>query len=366
MVFACGISSHSVTMFHLMNHAFFKALLFLSAGAIIHAMHDEQDMRRMGGLNRLLPFTYTMTLIGSFALIGFPFLTGYYSKDFILELACSGFSFTGNFAFWLGTISVSFTTFYSYRLVFLTFINKPNGYKQVLVNAHEPKACMSIPLILLAFGSLFVGYFTKDMIIGLGSPFWGQALYISTQHTTFLQAEYLPYHIKLIPFFFSHIGIFFAYHTTFFLSNSNNPSLNLPFSVQKHISLYLFQTTTPVIKVYTFFNQKWHFDDFYNRFLVQKFIDFGYHTSFKLFDAGWIAFLGPYGIANTISKLSSSFSKLQSGYVYHYAFIFVISITFFISAVSPSVFIQHSFLQHSPLYFLFFISFFFISSINKR
>jgi len=99
MVFACGISSYSVTMFHLMNHAFFKALLFLSAGSIIHAMHDEQDMRKMGALNRILPLTYTMTLIGSFALIGFPFLTGYYSKDFILEVACSKFHFSGNLAY---------------------------------------------------------------------------------------------------------------------------------------------------------------------------------------------------------------------------------------------------------------------------
>ena len=130
MVFACGISSYSITMFHLMNHAFFKALLFLSAGAIIHAMHDEQDMRKMGALNRILPFTYTMTLIGSFALIGFPFLTGFYSKDFILEVACSKMHFTGNFAYWLGTLSVCFTTFYSYRLLFLTFINKTNSFKQ--------------------------------------------------------------------------------------------------------------------------------------------------------------------------------------------------------------------------------------------
>lgn len=99
MVFSCGLSSYSVTMFHLANHAFFKALLFLSAGSIIHALHDEQDMRRMGALNRLLPFTYTMTLIGSFALIGFPFLTGFYSKDFILEIACSKFIFSGHLSY---------------------------------------------------------------------------------------------------------------------------------------------------------------------------------------------------------------------------------------------------------------------------
>ena len=130
MIFACGISAYSITIFHLMNHAFFKALLCLSAGAIIHAIHDEQDMRKMGALNRILPFTYTMTLIGSLALIGFPFLTGFYSKDFILEVACSKMQFTGNFAYWLGTLSVCFTTFYSYRLPFFTFLNKTNSFKQ--------------------------------------------------------------------------------------------------------------------------------------------------------------------------------------------------------------------------------------------
>jgi NADH-ubiquinone oxidoreductase chain 5 len=171
MVFACGISAYSVTMFHLMNHAFFKALLFLSAGSIIHAMHDEQDMRKMGALNRLLPFTYTMTLVGSFALIGFPFLTGFYSKDFILEIACAKMHFTGNMAYWLGTLSVSFTTFYSYRLVYLSFLNRTDAAKNYVLHAHEPQARMSIPLIILAVGSLFVGYLTKDMIIGLGSGF---------------------------------------------------------------------------------------------------------------------------------------------------------------------------------------------------
>lgn len=171
MVFACGLSSYQVTMFHLMNHAFFKALLFLSAGSIIHAMHDEQDMRQMGSLNRLLPFTFTMTLIGSFALIGFPFLSGFYSKDFILELAGSKLYFTGHMAYWLGTLSVSFTTFYSFRLVFLTFLNRSNSFKKRVVGAHEPQIFMSLPLIVLAVGSLFVGFFTKEMIIGLGSPF---------------------------------------------------------------------------------------------------------------------------------------------------------------------------------------------------
>jgi NADH-ubiquinone oxidoreductase chain 5 len=180
-----------------------------------------QDMRKMGALNRILPFTYTMTLIGSFALIGFPFLTGYYSKDFILELACSKLHFTGNLAYWLGVPTASFTTFYSYRLLFMTFINKNNSFKQTVFNARESRAYISIPLILLAFGSLYIGYLTKDMIIGLGSAFWGNSIFILSGNVTFLEAEYLPYHIKMIPFLFSHLGIFFAYHTTFFLSSSS-------------------------------------------------------------------------------------------------------------------------------------------------
>ena len=351
MVFACGLSAYSVTMFHLMNHAFFKALLFLSAGSIIHAMHDEQDMRRMGGLNRLLPLTYATTLVGSFALIGFPFLTGYYSKDFILELACAKLHFTGNLAFWLGTISVSFTTFYSYRLLFLTFLNKNNGFKNFILNAHEPNIFMSTPLIILSFGSIFIGYLTKDMIIGLGTSFWGQSIFILAENVIFLDAEYLPYHIRLIPFIFSHIGIFIAYNTTFFLSASsieykveqnlwnigleqepaNNARISLSSaSFQKNVILYKFQIQPGIIKIYTFFNQKWHFDDLYNRFIVQKCINFGFHISFKLLDAGWIGYLGPYGISNIINNITKDLSKIQTGYVYHYAFVMLIMITLFI------------------------------------
>ena len=158
-------------------------------------MHDEQDMRKMGALNRLLPFTYTCTLIGSFALIGFPFLTGYYSKDFILEIASSKYNFAGNFAYWLGAASVSFTTFYSYRLLFLTFINRNNSFKRCTVCAHEAKVATGLPLALLAIGSLFVGYLTKDMIVGLGSPLWANSIFVLSNNMSYLEAEYLPYHI---------------------------------------------------------------------------------------------------------------------------------------------------------------------------
>lgn len=328
MVFACGISSYSVTMFHLANHAFFKALLFLSAGSIIHAMHDEQDMRKMGGLNRLLPFTYTMTLIGSFALIGFPFLTGYYSKDFILEIASSKLCFAGNTAYWLGTISVSFTSFYSYRLLFLTYLNKTNSYKSFMGHPHEANLILGLPLALLALGSLFVGYLTKDMIVGLGTAFWGNSLLILSKNMSYLEAEYLPFYVKIIPFIFSHIGIIIAYHTTCYISGSSTLNLKQPSwaIINTHQkNLIYFNFLKEIIKIYTFFSQKWHFDDFYNRFLVQKFISFGYNITFRLLDAGWIGYLGPYGIATSVNNLAKESSKIQTGFVYHYAFIILIA-----------------------------------------
>ncbi len=367
MVFACGISSYSVTMFHLMNHAFFKALLFLSAGSIIHALHDEQDMRKMGALNRILPFTYTMTLIGSFALIGFPFLTGFYSKDFILELSCSKFYFTGNIAYWLGVCTASFTTFYSYRLLFFTFLNGTSGFKSSLLHAHEPSFFISFPLILLAFGSLFIGFLCKDMIIGFGSSFWGHSIFILTDHVTFLEAEYLPYHIKLIPFIFSHFGLFFAYHTTFFfaspLSVGDSSYSRLAFSFnsfQKNFHFHLFSSSFLSRFFYTFFSRSWGFDDLYNRFVVQRFLSFGYFISFRLFDAGWISFLGPYGLSKTVQSFSRHFGLLQTGFVYHYAFVILVStfLFFFFSSPSAWFFLFHDF---SSLDFIFLFLFFYLT-----
>jgi NADH-ubiquinone oxidoreductase chain 5 len=160
MVFACGISNYNVSAFHLANHAFFKALLFLSAGSVIHALSDEQDMRKMGGVLNFLPYTYAMMFIGSLSLMGFPFLTGFYSKDAILELAYGHFTVKGHFAYWLGTVSAFLTAFYSMRLIFLTFINRTNTYKQSINNIHDLPKIMGYPLLVLVFGSIFIGYLT--------------------------------------------------------------------------------------------------------------------------------------------------------------------------------------------------------------
>ena len=154
MVFACGLSSYETALFHLSNHAFFKALLFLSAGSVIHAINDEQDIRKMGGLKNLLPFSYAAILIGSLALTGFPFLAGFFSKESILELAYSKYNIMGWFAYVLGTLAAFFTAFYSIRLLFLVFLSNPNGNRTTIINAHEGSIEIFIPLFILSFFSL--------------------------------------------------------------------------------------------------------------------------------------------------------------------------------------------------------------------
>jgi len=171
MMFICGLSHYSIGIFHLFNHAFFKALLFLAAGSVIHAMNDEQDFRKMGGLRKLLPFTYSAITIGSFSLMGFPFLTGFYSKDAILEVAFAKYTITSHFSYFLGSFTAFFTSFYSIRLLFLTFLSSSNSFKNIIKKAHEPDLNMYFSFIILIFCSIFIGFFFKDMFIGLGSPF---------------------------------------------------------------------------------------------------------------------------------------------------------------------------------------------------
>lgn len=171
MIFACGLSSYEVGLFHLSNHAFFKALLFLGAGSVIHALADEQDLRKMGALKNLLPFSYAIMLIGSLALIGFPFLSGFYSKDVILELSFAKHTTEGHFSFLLGTLAAFCTAFYSTRVLFLVFLSKPNGNKNTILNAHEGSAALTTPLFILSFLSIFVGFLSKDLFIGAGTDF---------------------------------------------------------------------------------------------------------------------------------------------------------------------------------------------------
>jgi NADH-ubiquinone oxidoreductase chain 5 len=313
MVLACGLSNYSVSLFHLMNHAFFKALLFLSAGSVIHAMSDEQDMRKMGGLVKLIPITYVMILIGSLALMGFPFLTGFYSKDILLELSFGTYHFTGLYAYWLGTFSAFFTSFYSVRLIALTFLKQTNSSKQIIINVHESSLIMLIPLLLLFLGSVFIGFLFKDLFLGLGVDTWNTSFFQLINHISFFESEFLTYHIKLIPLIFSMLGIYFA--NKIYSNKFNINSLNW------FKNIYYF---------YSFFSKKWYFDNIYFYYIIRIILGFGYNISFKLIDRGLLEYVGPIGLINFIGKLSKKISFFQSGFIYHYALTMIIGLTSFI------------------------------------
>ena len=288
MVFSCGLSGYSVGLFHLANHAFFKALLFLSAGCVIHSLSDEQDMRRMGALIKLLPLTYTLFLIGTLALIGFPFLTGFYSKDVILEIAYTKYGVSSLFSYWLGTLTAGFTAFYSFRLLYLTFLSENNAYKSVMRGVHESSWVMILPLLVLVFGSIFVGYLAKDIFLGLGSDAFLNSIYVHPKNLIFIDAEFIPYHIKLIPLFFSFFGIFLCF-------------LFYCFLLKIKVLWMSFYTNLNLLKVYhfiyKFYNKKWFFDNVYNSFIGYPMLKLGYDVTFKLLDKGVIEFFGPYGMS---------------------------------------------------------------------
>ena len=310
MVFSCGLSDYAVGVFHLANHAFFKALLFLGAGAVIHAVNDEQDMRKMGGLKNLIPFTYSTMTIGSLALIGFPFLAGFYSKDMILELSYGKFTSFSHFSYFLGTFGAFLTAFYSTRLVCLTFLVKPNGYKPVIGFAKETFSNISLALCFLTIPSIFVGFYTKDMIVGVGSDFFGAAIYNSPQMLHVFDAEFIEFFYKILPVTLSLLGA----SLSFFLYN-----------FQSHI-LFIAKTSVLGRKVYTFLNKKWFFDKIYNECFGQFFFKFGYSMSYKNIDRGTFEIIGPTGLSSVVLKTAHQLHKAQTGSLYHYTLVILTTI----------------------------------------
>lgn len=315
MVTACGLSAYHASIFHLSNHAFFKALLFLTAGSIIHAMSNEQDMRKMGGVLNFLPFSYAMVLIGSLALMGFPFLSGYYSKDVILEIAYAKYTFSGHFAFWLGSISAMFTSFYSMRLIFLTFLGEVNSTKVAVKHIHDAPILMGFPMAVLSIPSIFIGYLSRDFFVGLGNPFWGNSItYTSSDYDLFLSSEFLPFNIKIIPVLFSTFGTISAiiYYQFFFQS----------FNILKASSF--------LKSLYNFLNKKWYIDKIYNEFIIQHFLSLGYSFSYKSIDRGFLEIFGPQGLTKNLSKITSiilqSFVGLSYVYIRSVVMAFIYSI----------------------------------------
>jgi proton-translocating NADH-quinone oxidoreductase chain L len=210
MFFACGLSNYYVGLFHLFNHAFFKALLFLSAGSVIHSMRDEQDMRRLGGVSNTMPITYICVLIGSLSLSGFPFLSGFYSKDVILETALGSYTVTGYFAFWLGSVTAFLTAFYSFRLFYIGFMQETSSLRSIVTGSHESGIAIIVPLTTLALGSIFSGYYFRDVFIGLGSDVFAGSIFVKPESLFLLNAEFIPFFYKSVPLVFSLTGIFLS------------------------------------------------------------------------------------------------------------------------------------------------------------
>ena len=295
MVMACGVSNYSTSLFHLLNHGFFKALLFLSAGSVIHAVNGEQDMRKMGGLIRSIPFTYTMVLIGSLSLMGFPYLTGFYSKDLILELAYGKYYIV--FAYWLGSFSALLTAFYSVRLIYLTFITNTNANKGIFRGAHESSLNITFPLLLLAFGSIFVGYLVKEVVLSNT---------ISPVVSNF---------IKITPFVLSLLGMFLAF---------------IVYSSGAVFRWGVYRKFEGQRVLYTFFNSAWQFNYIINNFFVNYIWKFGHLITYRIIDRGLLEIIGPRGASQLLIRSTQRVSNLQSGTVFNYALIMIVFTSLFI------------------------------------
>lgn len=316
MVIAIGLSSYNVAIFHLINHAFYKGLLFLGAGAVIHAVVDNQDLRKYGGLISFLPLTYSVILIASLSLVAFPFMTGFYSKDFILESAYGQYHFSSISVYVIAVIGAIFTTLYSVKVIYLTFLSTPNGSKNYYKNAHESDIFISLPLVVLAVFSIYFGYITKDIYIGLGSGFFADnSIFIHPMHEILIDTEFgVPTIFKLIPFIltvsFSALAIIYS---EFMPSAISNFKLS-------NIGYY----------VYGFFNQRFLVEFFYNKFIVNSVLDIGGQTT-KVLDKGSIESIGPYGFGVILTKSSKVISSLSNGVVTNYALYILIGICFYLS-----------------------------------
>jgi NADH-ubiquinone oxidoreductase chain 5 len=314
MVIAVGLSSYNIALFHLINHAFYKALLFLGAGSIIHAVYDNQDLRKYGGLKLYLPLSYTIILIASLSLIALPFMSGFYSKDFILESAYGQFYFSSIVVYFLAIIGASFTTLYSIKILYLAFITNPNGLLVDYKNTHEGDIYMTLPLIILAIFSIFFGYITKDMFIGLGSDlFLDNSIFIHPIHEITINTEFAtPRLYKILPLIIT-LSLFIIY-----IANSEN---NYYKSI---ISINIFNNKYIVLKnIYSYFSQRLFIELFYNKFVSELILNLGSQTT-KIIDKGSIEYIGPYGLEIGLLNVSNKLSKLDSGIITSYA-LFILS-----------------------------------------
>lgn len=311
MVIAVGLSSYNVALFHLINHAFYKGLLFLGAGAVIHAVADNQDFRKYGGLISFLPLTYSVILIASLSLVAIPFMTGFYSKDFILESAYGQYYFSSIAVYFVAVIGAIFTTLYSVKVLYLTFLTNPNGPIMYYRHAHEGDTFLSLPLVILALFSIFFGFITKDIFIGLGTSFFiDNSLFIHPNHEIMIDTEFaVPTLFKLLPFVF----------TVSFSALAIILSEFLPESITN------FKLTSLGHKLFGFFNQRFLVELFYNKYITNLVLKLGGQTT-KILDKGSVELIGPYGLEKGLITLSKNITSLNSGIVTNYALFILIGL----------------------------------------
>ena len=303
MFFATGVGAYNVAMFHLFTHAFFKALLFLGSGSVIHAFKDEQNINNMGGVWKKLPYTYSLMIIGTLALTGFPFLSGFYSKDAIIEFAYLRGNTTGYYAAGIGIFTAFLTSIYSWRLIFKTFHGEYNNKEIKIDETHESPIVMLIPLVLLSIGAIFAGFLFKELFIdyeGINN-FWRDSIFFLKP----LSTDHPPLWFLLLTPTLVILSIPLAYYL--FLKNRNLPerlaSINKP--------------------LYQFLLNKWYFDELYDVLFVKPSKKLGLFL-WKFFDLKIIDGFGPDGISSMIKKFSVKANKFQSGYIYQYAFVMLL------------------------------------------
>ncbi|GHC60414.1 NADH-quinone oxidoreductase subunit L [Limoniibacter endophyticus] len=314
MFVALGLGFYSAAVFHLFTHAFFKALLFLGSGSVIHAVSDEQDMRKMGGLRKLIPNTYWMMIIGTIALtgVGIPGTVigtaGFFSKDAIIEGAFSAHGAAAGFAFILLTVAACMTSFYSWRLIFMTFHGKPRATADVMSHVHESPPVMLIPLYILAVGALFAGFLFHDAFIGEAyGEFWKVSLFTLESNHILHEFHHVPFWVKLAPFVAMLLGFALAYQ--FYIRSPETP-VKL---AERHRGLYAFLLN------------KWYFDELYDFLFVRPANCLG-RILWKTGDGTLIDGLGPNGVAARVVDVTNRVVKMQTGYLYHYAFAMLIGV----------------------------------------
>jgi len=287
----------------------------------------------MGGLKNFFPFVYSVMIVGSLSLMAIPFLSGFYSKDLILELAFSQYSFSGIYAYILGTISAALTAFYSFRLISLVFLTVPNASRNTYLNSHESNIFVIIPLIILALFSIFFGYISADLFVGVGSDFFGNSLFTHPNNIHLIEAEFsLPIYIKLTPLILSILGGFLG----LILYHKNGEIL---------IS---FTDNLLGRKIYTFLNAKYLLDIIYNHYIIRFGLQLGYNIS-KILDSGVIELLGPYGISSSLINTGKNISKLDTGIITTYSIYITLSLLSLLFLVFIPILIDNSLLNEIRL-----------------